>query len=227
MKTFHQFLQLAERYYEPGEKLRSGRTPLEKAEKRAETEYKNTKDGKERQNRQKIQLNDRVRHGVDNPHFNTHQDMSGEVRVSGYGDENLTVRHLGTNVQFDAVNTGKKTKSGKPVYDVMWNLFRNSQNLSDSERRKILHTAKHVWKRHFAHRLPYGAAIRNEPISNKGKQARSLLYSRIGGFGDVNPRTGYQYASVGREPSPRQKAKDKNKIRTSPMSSDTELSSEY
>ena len=31
MKTFQQFLQLAERYYKPDEKLPSGKTPYEKA----------------------------------------------------------------------------------------------------------------------------------------------------------------------------------------------------
>ena len=54
MKTFQQFLQLAERYYAPDEKLPSGRTPVEKAETRAETEYKNTKYGKGRQIRQEF-----------------------------------------------------------------------------------------------------------------------------------------------------------------------------
>ena len=242
MKTFQEFLQLAERYYEPDEKLPSGKTPYQKAsasyDKQKEKYYDKPEDQRSlkhsrRLTKQITRVNQKVRHGADNPHFNLHRDMSGEVNVSGHKDDHMTVRHPESGVRFSIYNTGKKTKDGKPVHDVEWYHNQDTKSLSGSERRKIVRSAKDTWTKHISHRLPHGSVIRNFPISNYGsdnsdeRYARAALYSRVGGFGPRNDRTGYQFAGVGREPSPRQKAKDKNKKRTYPMNSNTETSSSF
>lgn len=252
MKTFQQFLQLAERYYKPDEKLPSGKTPYEKASssyEKQDKEYYSKPESERtlkhatRMNKQIGRVRKNVAHGADNPHFNTYSDLSGEVNVTGHKDDHMTVRHPESGVRFSIYNTGKKTRDGKPVHDVEWSHNQDTKSLSDSGRKKILRSARDTWTKHISHRLPHGSVIRNFPISNFGsdnsdisnftgdgtdeRYARAALYSRIGGFGPRNDRTGYQFAGVGREPSPRQKAKDKNKKRTYPMNSNTETSSAF
>lgn len=236
MKTLQQFLQIAERYYKPDEKLSSGKTPYEKASASSDrqTEKYYSKPENERSlkdirrlAKQNKRINQNVRHGADNPNFNLHWDPSGEVQVSGHSDDRMRVKNPKSNISFVISNTGKKTKEGKPVHDVDWyNTGKAGDEMDDKEKKNTLRSAKDTWTKHISHRLPYGSVIRNFPISNPGSKsssgkryARASLYSRIAGFGERNPRTGYQYASVDREPSPRQKAKGKKK--TNPMSPDT------
>ena len=240
MKTFQEFLYIAEKYYAPDEKLPSGKTPYEKAsasyDKQKEKYYDKPEDQRtlkhsKRLTKQITRVNQRVRHGADNPHFNLHRDMSGEVNVTGHEDDHMTVRHPESGIRYSIYNTGKKTKDGKPVHDVGWHHNQDTKSLSDSERRKIIRSARDTWTKHISHRLPHGSVIRNFPLSNYGsdnsdeRHARAALYSRVAGFGPRNNRTGYQFAGVGREPSPRQKSKGKK--RTYPMNSNTKTSSVF
>ena len=217
MKTFQEFLELAEKYYAPDDKLPSGGTPVEKAETRAETEYKNTKNGKDRQIRQRIQLNRKVIHGADNPKINRHS-QSG-LEISGVsGDTNFY--HPKTKIVY-SVNKHGRTSDGKDVYNVTWNHYHGS-DLDSDQRKQVARDARHVWNTHVQHRLPHGSVLKNTPISepdgNSRKDTRAKLYQRAG-FGEVGSR-GLQFASVGREPSSKQKAKGK-KTRLKPMSGDT------
>ena len=231
-----------ERYYKPHEKLPSGNTPYEKAtasyknqDKKYYSKPENERTLKDatKMNKQIQRVVKNVSHGADNPHFNTYKDLSGEVNVTGHKDQHMTVRHPKSGIRFSIYNTGKKTKDGKPVHDVEWHHNQDTKLLSNSERRKIVNDAKDTWTKHISHRLPHGSVIRNFPLSNYGsdnaeqRHARAAIYSRVAGFGRRNDRTGYQFAGVGREPSPRQKAKDKNKKRTYPMNSNTETSSTF
>ena len=228
MRSFQEFLELAEKYYSPGEKLPSGNTPFIKALTSYEKKEKEYNDGTKkslkhatRMAKQVATIRTKVLHGADNPDFNLHSDINNEVDVSGKGDRVMRVTHPKSGVKFTVRNSGEKTKDGKPVHDVMWNHPRDYGSLSDDDKKHIIRSARDIWVKHVSHRLPHGSVIRNFPISNNGRNARSSLYSRIGGFGKRDPDTGYQFASVGREPSPKQKAKDKSKKRTSPMPSRT------
>ena len=240
MKTFLEFLELAEKYYAPDEKLPSGKTPYERASASYEKQDKEyySKPESERTLKHATRMNNQIKrvrknvvHGADNPHFNTYSDLSGEVNVTGHKDQHMTVRHPESGVRFSIYNTGQKTRDGKPVHDVEWHHNQDTKSLSDSERKKILRSARDIWTKHISHRLPHGSVIRNFPLSNFGRDnsderySRAALYSRIGGFGPRNDGTGYQFAGVGREPSPRQKAKGKK--RTYPMNSNTETSSVF
>lgn len=221
MKTFQEFLQLAERYYEPDERLPSGRTPVEKAEKRAETEYKNTRAGKGRQIRQRMQLKRKVRHGADNPQINKHSQPGLEVSGTFNG---TSFYHPDTKIRFDVHKHGK-TDSGKDVYNITWNHHHRRSELSSDQKKEIARDARHMWDTHIQHRLPHGAVVKNTPIgnpsdSNPTKNTRAKLYQRAG-FGEVGTQ-GFQFASVGREPSWKQKKKGAKRLK--PMSGDTKFS---
>jgi hypothetical protein len=241
MKTFQEFISLTERYYKPDEKLPSGKTPYEKASASSDrqTEKYYSKPESERSlkdirrlAKQNKKINQNVRHGADNPNFNLHWDPSGEVEVSGHTDDRMRVKNPKSNISFVISNTGKKTKDGKPVHDVEWyNTGKRGHEMDDKEKKDVLRSARDTWTKHISHRLPHGSVIRNFPLSNFGsdngeqRYTRANLYSRIAGFGPRNDRTGYQFAGVGREPSPKQKAKGKK--RTFPMNSNTAASSAF
>lgn len=217
MKTFSEFMLIAEKYYAPDDKLPSGKTPVEKAETRAETEYKNTKYGKGRQIRQRIQLNRKVRHGADNPKLNRHSQPDLEIsRGSGGAD----FYHPETKIRYSVYKHGE-TKDGKDVYGVAWNHHHGS-DLDSNQRKQVARDARHVWDTHVQHRLPHGSVLKNVPIenpseSNPRKNTRAKLYQRAG-FGEVGSR-GSQFALVGREPSWKQKKKGAKRLK--PMSGDT------
>ena len=95
--------------------------------------------------------------------------------------------------------------------------------MSDEEKKQVARDAKSVWDTHVQHRLPHGSVLVNSPLSNSTyknptKNTRAKLYQRAG-FGPLN-KGGDQYASVGREPSPKQKAKGKKRLK--PMSGEWE-----
>jgi hypothetical protein len=218
MKTFQEFISLAERYYDPFEKLPSGKTPLEKAAERSETEYKNTKYGRGRQIRQRIQTKRKVLHGADNPTPNRHDHP--DLDVSG-GRNYIDIRHKDTGIHYNLTKHGE-TDDGKHVYDVQWKHNRHPSKMTDDERKQVARDAKSMWDTHVQHRLPHGAILKNIPIGNPtpenpNKNTRAKLYQRAG-FGEVG-KFGRQFAEVGREPSPKQKKKGKKRLK--PLSGDT------
>jgi hypothetical protein len=217
MRTFKEFLELTERYYEPNERLPSGETPVGKAEKRAETEYKNTKYGRGRQIRQGIQLNRKVRHGADNPTINRHSQSDIEVNA---GSDGASFYHPDTKIRYDVYKHGK-TDDGKNVYGVAWN-HHQSSNLDSNQRKQVARDARNVWNTHVQHRLPYGSVLKNSPVENPTKDnprknTRAKLYQRAG-FGEVGI-SGSQFASVGREPSWKRRGKGAKRLK--PMSGNT------
>jgi hypothetical protein len=220
MRTFKEFLELTERYYPPNEKLPSGETPLGKATKRSETEYKNTKHGRGRQIRQRIQTGRKVYHGANNPRLNFHDHPQLDV---GGGRNYMDVHHKETGIKYNISKHGK-TKDGKDVFDVQWRHYREPSKMSDSDRKQVARDAKTMWDNHVQHRLPYGSVLKNTPIGNPtpenpNKNTRAKLYQRAG-FGEVGLH-GRQFAQVEREPSPRQKAKGKKRLK--PVDSNTQF----
>jgi hypothetical protein len=227
MKTFSQFIcDIQERYYAPDEKLPgSGKTPYGKSRSsyfRNKRKYNDSSEHEERMRhlgrslKQITRSNDKVRHGADNPNFNSSSHPDAEVSTDR--DKSLRVRSKGIN--YLVKNTGNKTKDGKPVHDIMWYSVRDKS--TDANKKQIARDAKNVWDTHVQHRLPHGSVLTNFPLSNPTdenpeKNTRSKLYQRAG-FGPVG-LSGDQYASVGREPSPKQKAKGKKRLK--PMSGDT------
>jgi hypothetical protein len=229
MRTFKEFLELSERYYKPDEKLPSGKTPYGKSRSsyfRNKRKYDDKPDHKERMRllgrsiKQIQRSNSQVRHGADNPNFNSHYHPDADV----YANKNDQMRVSSKGITYYVSNSGRKTKDGKPLHSVMWNHAGGyNNNLSDNERKQVARDAKSVWDQHVSPRLPHGSALVNSPLSNSTdkdptKNTRAKLYQRAG-FGPLN-KGGDQYASVGREPSPKQKAKGKKRLK--PMSGEWE-----
>lgn len=229
MRTFKEFIELSERYYKPDERLPSGKTPYGKSRSsyfRNKRKHENAPDHKDTMRHlgrsiKQIQRSYRqVKHGADNPNFNPSPHPDANV----YTDKDNRMRVSSKGIDYFVSNSQQKTKDGKPIHSVMWNHKDGyNNNLSDEEKKQVARDAKSVWDTHVQHRLPHGSALVNSPLSNSTfkdptKNTRAKLYQRAG-FGPLN-KGGDQYASVGREPSPKQKAKGKKRLK--PMSGEWE-----
>lgn len=218
MKKFQEFLQIAERYYEPDEKLPSGKTPVEKAtqksRKRAKTIGSQSPKNQERWGRQYDLTQTKVKHGADNPELNTrvshkHKD---DVNIE-YDERGMYLKHKPSGVYYWAYKSDESPDS----HTIEWGHDRG-RNLQRKQRIKLARDAKSVWDQHVSHRLPHGGVVHNTPASSydsrgreKSVNRRSEIYKRAG-FGRLDDE-GDQFASVGREPSPKQKKKGKKRLK--------------
>ena len=209
--TFLQFLELAEKYYAPNERLPSGNTPLGKALK------KQAKDDAEigpksnifRMRRHSEKIETKVKHGADNPNYNArvHGKDDDEIWVDSDGTDYLTVHHKPSKVTYNVV---KQPGPGN-IHSIEWSHERgHRKTLLPSERNSISRDARRVWDQHVSHRLPYGATLHNKPA----REGLGKIYERAG-FGNVDSDND-QFARIGREKSPKQKLKGK-KSRLSPL----------
>ena len=219
MKTFQQFLQLAERYYEPDEKLPSGETPVGKATRKSRTRAKTigsqSPQNQERWARQYDLTQTKVKHGADNPEVNTrvsHKDKD-DLEVS-HDSRGMYLKHKPSGVYYWVY----KSDNSPYAHTIEWNHDNDRSKLSRAEREQVGRDAKKVWDQHISHRLPYGTIAHNAPapsLDSRGREKplnrRSSIYQRAG-FGKLDDE-GDQFASVGREPSPRQKAKGKKRLK--------------
>ena len=160
-------------------------------------------------------------HGADNPKLNRHHQPGLDVNS---GSNYLDVHDKSSKIRYSIAKHGK-TDSGKDVYDVQWNHYFNRSNLTDDDKKRIARDAKTMWDNHVQHRLPYGSVLKNSPVGNPtpenpNKNTRAKLYQRAG-FGEVG-HTGRQFAEVGREPSSKQKAKGKKRLKPLPFNTNFE-----
>ena len=220
MKTFQEFLQLAERYYKPDEKLPSGETPVGKATRKSRTRAKTigsqSPQNQERWGRQYDLTQTKVKHGADNPELNTrvgHKDKD-DVTVD-HDERGMHVKHKPSGVYYWVYKSNESPNS----HTIEWGHDRGSKSsLSRKDRIKVARDAQSVWDQHVSPRLPKGTIVHNTPSAsydNRGREKplnrRSSIYKRAG-FGKLDDE-GDQFASVGREPSPRQKAKGKKRLK--------------
>lgn len=220
MKTFQQFLELAERYYEPDEKLPSGKTPVEKAtqksRKRAKTIHSQSPENQERWGKQYDLTQTKVKHGADNPKLNTrvsHKDRD-DIKIHSDDEGNMELKHKPSGVNYYVY---KSENSPDDSHTIEWGHNRG-KSLQRKQRIKLARDAKSVWDQHVSHRLPHGGVVHNTPVSSydsrgreKSVNRRSEIYKRAG-FGKLDDE-GDQFASVGREPSPKQKKKGKKRLK--------------
>ena len=216
MKTFQEFLQLAERYYEPDEKLPSGETPVGKATRKSRTRAKTigsqSPQNQERWAKQYDLTQTKVKHGADNPELNTrvsHKDKD-DVTVD-HDERGMQVKHKPSGVHYWVYPSDDSPDS----HTIEWG-HNKGFNLSRRDAIRTGRDARRVWDQHVSHRLPKGATIHNAPspsLDERGKEKptnrRSELYKKAG-FGELDDE-GDQFARVGREPSPKQKKKGKNR----------------
>jgi hypothetical protein len=211
MKTFLEFISLAERYYRPDEKLPSGKTPLGKALKKQEKDHSeigpDSNIVRMRKHSEKIET--KVKHGADNPKYNARVNNrdDDEIRVDSDGTDYMTVHHKPSKVTY---KVAKQPGPGN-IHSIEWSHERGDRrDLSSGERNSISRDARRVWDQHVSHRLPHGATLHNQPA----RPGLGKIYKRSG-FGDVDSDND-QFAKIGREKSPKQKAKGK-KSRLTPL----------
>ena len=210
-KTFSEFLELAEKYYAPDDKLPSGKSPLRKALKKQEKMESeigpNSNITRMRKHSEKIET--KVKHGSDNPNYNSRVNSrdDDEVRVDSDGTDYMTVHHKPSKVTYNVV----KSPGPGNVHSIEWSHERgHREGLLPSERNSISRDARRVYDSHVSHRLPHGATLHNKPA----KEGLGKIYKRAG-FGNVDYDND-QFARIGREKSPKQKEKGK-KGRLTPL----------
>lgn len=224
MITFQQFLEIVqERYYEPDEKLSSGKTPVQKATQkgrtRARTIGSQSPQNQERWGKQYDLTQTKVKHGADNPKLNPNVSFKDkdDVKIDS-DDEGIDVYHKPSGVYYTVYKS--KDSPYDDVRTVEWGHDKQKEKtkLSPAERLKTARNAKRVWDKHVAPRLPKGSIVHNTPqssIDDRGKvkpiNRRAELYKRAG-FGPTDDE-GDQFAKVEREPSPKQKAKGKSRLK--------------
>jgi len=223
MRTFQEFILLVEKYYEPNEKLPSGKTPREKAKAKAYGPVSISKTGRRQLTRQHIQRRRthwEVARGADSPEVDNkpHPDLE----IDSY-QGNHDIYNKKTGIKYRT--TKKDDVNGKPTHLVSWShTHPNIHNASDKTRQVIATNAKKMWKDHIENRLPSHSLARNSPQHNnstyrdesgglrtKFKNTRGKLYQRMG-FGKIDPTHRNQHAKVGRPLSPKQAAKGKKRL---------------
>jgi hypothetical protein len=224
MKTFSQFmLDLHERYYEPDEK-QSRESALQKATRKSKTRARTiggqSPENQERWAKQYDLTRTKVKHGADNPTINrnvSYKDKD-EIEVDAHDDSDVYISHKPSGINYSIVKSDEAPHDD--VRTVEWGHDRQNEKmkLSPHERLKIGRTAKRVWDKDVSPRLPKGTVLHNTPSSSydeRGKEKpvnrRAEIYKKSG-FGPTDDE-GDQFASVGREPSPRQKVKGKGRLK--------------
>lgn len=183
--NYSQFLLLAERYYEPTEKLPSGRSPMQKFFSKSERLRR--KGNIEQSNRLEGKFG-KVKRGADNPELDT--SSHPDLEIKKLNPRSTTFYHKPTGIAYNIIKTDYK---GTPVHSISWGHAHNPT--TDRERRRIAYDAKKMYRRDIEPRLGHGTIVHNSPMSDKHKQ----IYWRFGYEG-----SGDQYGKVGRMPSPRQ-----------------------
>lgn len=223
MKTFLKFMELAERYYEPDEKLPSGETPVGKAIRksriRAKTIGSQSPKNQDRWGRQYDLTQTKVKHGADNPELNTKVGYKDKDDVKIDSDERgMALRHKPSGINYYVYKSDDSPDSHTIEWGHNKQFGSDRLNLSKKDKIRVARDAQSVWDQHVSPRLPKGAIVHNTPsasLDSRGKERpinrRSSIYQRAG-FGKLDDE-GDQFASVGREPSPRQKAKGKKRLK--------------
>lgn len=234
MKTFQEFVDIVEKYYEPDQPLPSGKTPYGKATSsyyRQRGEFKRspnrTTDQAFRIAKQGGSGRSAASRGADNPDFDGRPDPSGRYDIETDSDYKMSVRDKKNDTQMRVRQKDSIAPGGKPVYDVEWyNNNRGSTKYNPGEARAITRDVGNMFKNQVAPRLPKDIVLTNFPITNdtSERNTRSKLYSKVAGFGKVGMQ-GRQYAAVGRPPSPKQAAKGAQRI--TPLSGNLDPESVY
>ena len=220
MKTFQEFIELAEKYYEPDEPLPSGKTPYGKATSsyyRQRGEFRRgpsrTSDQAFRVVRQGSRRSNEVSRGADNPDFDLRPDKTGKYDVKGDTSYSMTVRDTKNDLEMRVRQKDQIAPGNKPVYDVEW--YNNSRKMrhNPGEARGVARNVADMWKNQVAPRIPSNSVLTNFPLRNdtSDRNTRSKLYSKVAGFGRPGMQ-GRQYANVGRNPSSRQAARGAQRI---------------
>lgn len=222
MKTYRKFIieceSLLEKYYEPNEKLPSGKTPVEKAvsqnRKMAKTIATKSVKAQKRWGKHYDAIQTKVNHGADNPDYNDRVSRKHKGKIVVDNDESgLQVTHKKSGVYFNVYKSDNSPHS----HTIEWGHTKNRENMNPREKFRLARSAKKVWDKHVSHRLPNNAVVHNSPSASHDKKGaekpinrRSRIYQRAG-FGSMDA-SGDQFAKTKREPSSKEKAKGKSRL---------------
>lgn len=215
--TYRESTELDEKYYQPSDKLSSGKSPLQKALEKREKRQQNFNPKSNLARSQKhSQLTDtKVMRGADHKHYD--DTPHSDVNIDSYKDQYLNVHHPESGIEYH-VSKQHQAKGTPDVHYVEWTHGRDKTKMSRSERVKMGKAAHDVWKNHVIHRIPHGSILHNRPTRSDAKVKRNQradIYKKAG-FGDVDSE-GDQFASLNRPVSPKQRSKGKKQL--SPLNS--------
>lgn len=220
MRTFKEFLEISERYYEPDEPLPSGKTPYGKATSsyyRQKGEFKRnpnrTSDQAFKIARQGSRRSNEVSRGANNPDFDARPDKTGQYDIDTDAGYSMRVRDTKNDLEMRIRQKDQIAPGNKPVYDVEWYNQSGKYRHNPGEARSVTRNVANMWKNQVAPRIPSNSVLTNFPLRNNtsDRNTRSKLYSKVAGFGEPGA-VGRQYANVGRNPSPKQAAKGAQRI---------------
>lgn len=221
---------VSERYYEPhSDKLSSGKTPMQKAmqksKNRARVIASQSQKNQDRWAKQYDDTRTKVTHGADNPKVNPNVSWKDrdEISVDKYDDgDEVRVNHKPSKTTY-SVSKNQSYSDADDQTDnhtiEWWHDNKADHNDKDLDKKKLrlARNAKNIWDKHVEPRLPNKSIVHNQPASSyddrgriKSTNRRSEIYKRAG-FGDLGA-DGDQFAEVGRNPSPKQKAKKKGRL---------------
>ena len=176
----------------------------------------------------------KVKRGADNPHWDTTPHPDYEIKKTKYfgrpdwsGD--LTYHHKPSGISYNVYNVGKD-RDGSISYGIQWK--HNQQPKTHREKMRLINTAREVGK-HVLSRAPHNSVVWNvpdenanpiNPVSGRPKKTsgnvRSKEYEKIGmgpASQDIYGHWNAQVARVGRQPSSRRRAKNKNATSLKPL----------
>lgn len=221
MITFQEFIDktniIVEGYYAPNEPLPgSGRTPLQKAQAQQERPLSSDRRAaRGRRIRHKREVEYSVKRGSENPTFDLRPHP--DIHITSYrrGGEDYEIYHKPTGIKY---HVSKHPDSKKNMYSIAWTHSHRGRSMSDKTARHITRNAIRVGRDVVIPRLPYGSTAHNSPtpsFKERGEDyietnPRAGMYQFLG-FGPVNA-DGDQYAKVGRNPSPRQRARRRTRL---------------
>lgn len=215
MKTFKTFMiecnEIIEKYIEPNEKLPSGRgTPVDIAKKRA---VSSSERYPEKRKKQQLERLPKVKRGADNKEIDTSEHPDYKISSGSSGNSHY-FQHKPTGVEY-SVQTFTKTKKGTPVHTLSWDHSHDTSKMTPKDKTSLFRNAMKVGKE-LQHRLPHGSVIEAQPEEDKKGNRRAKAYSKLG-LGEPTPKERgmrqSQFATVGRNLSPRQLAKGKTRLK--------------
>ena len=132
MKTFKEFILIAERYYKPTESLPSGRSPIQKHFAKAERLRR--KGNIQQSNRLEDKFS-KVKRGADNPELDTASHPDLEIKSSN--PRSTTFYHKPSGIAYNVIKTDYK--NNKSVHSISWGHVHDPK--TDKEKRRIISDA--------------------------------------------------------------------------------------
>lgn len=169
MKTYKEFIQesiiILERYYEPDEKLPSGKTPNSSANDALSNAFKNRKNNNSRKRAKTLvdRIKTHVRHGADNPQVNPNvsRKEKNEIETNVDSDRFTNIKHKKSGVTYHVKNYGDSTG-----YEVHWSHDRDKDKMSPEEKVKTGVSADKVFKKFVTPRLRNNRLIFTTPSAD-------------------------------------------------------------